>query len=111
MERKHVFILREDMYHEWSWENGATNLIFVSHNVYEVVNKLREYLQMELLEDENRILENIYGKTDIDEIITDTIDMFCKNAQSVGVDVYTNKDNHDNGVNFGTFVIEKMEVE
>ena len=34
MERKIIYILREDMYHEWSWENGATNLICVSHNIY-----------------------------------------------------------------------------
>ena len=111
MENKIVYILREDFYDEWSWECGATNFIMVSNNLYCAIDKLREYLKMELEEDSNRILENLYGKTDIDEIISDTIELFCKNAQSVSVDVYTNELNYSNGRNFGTFVIEKMEVE
>ena len=111
MERKLVYILREDFYDEWSWECGATNLIFVSHNLYDVIDKLKYYMKMELEEDKERILENLHGKTDIDEIITDTIELFCKNQQSVSVDVYTNEDNYHNGRNFGTFVIERFEVE
>ena len=74
MERNYVFILREDMYDEWAWENGATNLICVSHNMYEVVDMLREYLKMELVEDENRIFGDYYGAREIDNIITNTIE-------------------------------------
>lgn len=110
MGRNYVFILREDMYDEWAWENGATNLICVSHNMYEVVDVLREYLKMELVEDENRIFGDYYGTREIDNIITNTIELFCKNHQCVSVDVYTNEDNYSNGRNFGTFVIEKMEM-
>lgn len=111
MERKIIYILREDMYHEWSWENGATNLIYVSHNMYEVVDRLKQYMKMELMEDSERVLENVYGKHDIDEIVKDTIDIFCKNGQFASVDVYINEDDYQSGKNSGTFVIEKMEVE
>ena len=49
-------------------------------------------------------------REEIDNIITNTIELFCKNHQCVSVDVYTNEDNYSNGRNFGTFVIEKMEM-
>lgn len=106
-----VYILREDFYDEWSWECGATNLIGVSNNVYTIIDKLKYYMQLELAEDKERIVENLYGKTDIDDIITDTIELFSKDRQSVSIDVYTNEDNHNNGRNFGSFVIERLEVE
>lgn len=108
---KEIYVLREDFYDEWSWECGATNLICVSNNVYTIVDKLKYYMQMELAEDKERILGNLCGKTDIEEIITDTIELLCKGNQSVSIDVYTNKDNYNNGRNFGAFVIERFEVE
>ena len=27
---EYVYVLREDMYNEWSWENGATDIICLS---------------------------------------------------------------------------------
>lgn len=107
---EYVYILREDFYNEWSWECGATHLLYVSTDKYYVVDKLRECLNLELSEDKDRILENLYGKTDIDNIITDTIEILVKNGDIVNVDVYVNKDDYDNGKNSATFVIEKMGI-
>ena len=37
---EYVYILREDMYHEWAWENGADTIISVSHKLYHILNDL-----------------------------------------------------------------------
>ena len=46
---EYVYVLREDMYNEWAWENGATNLISVSHNLDIILKDLRKHLVMEKL--------------------------------------------------------------
>ena len=33
-----MYLLREDMYNEWSWDNGATDIICLSNNA-EIIEK------------------------------------------------------------------------
>lgn len=106
--KKFVYVLREDMYHEWAWENGATNLIAVSDCIDTIINYLRTYLNMELSEDDERILD--YPNAIIDDIITGAINDL-ENNHNVYIDVYIDEENYDNGRNHGAFVIEKREVE
>lgn len=102
-----VYVLREDMYHEWLWENGATNLIMVSDNIETITCELRKYLNMELEEDNERILQD--KDMSIDDII-DNARAMLEDGHVAYVDVYINDYNYNNGCNHGTFVIERMEV-
>lgn len=56
MEMEYIYVLREDMYNEWAWENGATNLISVSYNLDTILKDLKKCLIMEKQEDEKRII-------------------------------------------------------
>lgn len=37
-----MYLLREDMYNEWSWENGATDIICLSNNTEIIEKKLQK---------------------------------------------------------------------
>lgn len=102
-----VYVLREDMYHEWAWENGSTNLIAVSDDIETIICELRTYINLELGEDDERIVQN--KGTSVDEIIKSANDDLM-NGKNVYIDIYTNEENYNNGYNNGTFVIEIMVV-
>ena len=74
-----MYLLREDMYNEWSWENGATDIICLSKNINTILNmfenKVEEYLK------ENRLIET-YIITEIEEKL--------KNKENVYLDIYEN---------------------
>ena len=105
---RYVYVLRLDFYHEWAWENGASNLIMVSDNIETITSKLKSYLEQELLEDNERIIES--SDISIDELIDNAIEKLnC--GKNVYVDIYLNDLNYDNGCCHGTYIIEKMGVE
>lgn len=104
-----IYVLRQDMYNEWAWENGATNLICVSYDIDIIVNKLKEYCKYEIDIDSNRIIDDPDMKLDM---LIDLIKGSLRNgSNNEYVNVYVNLDDYNNGKESGTFVIEKMKIE
>ena len=107
---EYVYILREDMYNEWAWENGATNLISVSHNLDTILKDLRKHLVMEKEEDKERILGDDIENQDIDNIIQN-VKFELSRASVSSVVIYVNEEDYDNGKESGVLIIEEMRVE
>ena len=95
-----MYLFREDMYNEWSWENGATDIICLSNNINTILNmfedKVEEYLK------ENRFIET-YIITEIEEKL--------KNKENVYLDIYENEEDFNNGKNMATLVVSYEKVE
>lgn len=104
--KNYIYILREDFYLEWAWECGATNLICVSYDKETILKELEKVLKYELSEDNEIIFNNHDNITDTIKNISEDFDLH----NEFSVDVYTNENNYENGMNYGTFIIEKMEV-
>lgn len=109
MEMEYIYVLREDMYHEWAWENGATNLISSSYNLDTILKDLKRYLIMEKNEDEERIIGDDINNQNIDNITYHAHETLV-NSSIYSVNVYTSKGNYSNGRESGCLVIEKIEV-
>lgn len=107
---EYVYVLREDMYNEWAWENGATNLISVSHNLDTILKDLRKYLIMEKEESEERILGCDIENQNVDSIMQN-VEFELSRASVSSVDIYVNEEDYDNGKESGVLIIEKMRVE
>lgn len=105
--KEYVYILREDMYNEWAWENGATNLISVSHNLKTILEDLREHLRIE--QEEERIIGEDLKNQDIDRIMKD-VELELSKASETFVTIYVNEEDYDDGRESGILVIEKMRV-
>lgn len=104
-----VYILRQDLYNEWAWENGATNLICVSYDIDYIVNKLKQYCEYEIDIDNNRIIDD--PDMNLDTLIN-LIKCSLRNGSNCEyINVYVNLDDYNNGKESGTFVIEKMNIE
>ena len=102
-----VYILREDMYNEWSLECGATNLISVSYNLDTILEDLRKYIIFEKEEDEERIVNN--KNQDIDDILQNVkFELFKSGSSSVCI--YVNEEDYDNGKESGVLVIQEMRL-
>lgn len=97
-----IYVLREEMYNECAWENGACDLKGVYDSKEKALQALKFYLQNEL--DSNEELVTEYGRN-VDECIEDIRinDDFDFGSY---VDVYENKQKLDNGCNCSRFVIE-----
>ena len=105
---KEIYILREDLYNEWAWENGATNLIVATYDINIVVDKLKTYCLWELDEDNDRIIEDV--DLPLDSVIERVKTNLEKGSNIEKVSVYENMKDWGNGVDNAVFVIEKMEV-
>lgn len=105
-----VYVLRQDLYNEWAWENGATNLICVSKDIDFIVEKLKKYCQYEIDSDiDNRVLEEPHITLNklIERIKTD----LEKGSTIEKVSVYESLMDYENGKDNGVFVIEQREIE
>jgi hypothetical protein len=106
---KEIYILREDLYNEWAWENGATNLIVTTYDINIVVDKLKTYCLYELESDiDNRILEEPH--ITLNNLIERVKTNLEKGSNIEKVSVYESLMDYENGKDNGVFVIEKMEV-
>lgn len=106
---EYVYILREDMYHEWAWENGATNLISVSHNLDTILEDMKKHLIMEKEEDKERVIGYDIENQDIDSIMQN-VEFELSRGNISSVAIYVNKEDYDNGKESGVLVIEEMRV-
>ena len=62
-----MYLFREDMYNEWSWENGATDIICLSKNFKTIMKHLEQVL--ESYSKDNRINIDYYCTIKIQGII------------------------------------------
>lgn len=104
---EYIYVLREDMYNEWAWECGATNLVSVSYNLDTILKDLKRCLTIEKEESKERILGEDFENQDIDTIVKN-VDL--KSSNSYSINIYVDKEDYDNGKESGTLVIEKMEI-
>ena len=105
----YIYVLRLDLYNEWAWENGATNLICISYNIDTIVDKLKKYCNYELEEDNRRIIDDIGA--DIDILIETKKELLLQGYNCINISVYENEDDFDNGKDNGVFVVEKIKIE
>ena len=109
MEMEYIYVLREDMYNMWAWENGATNLISVSYNLDTILKDLKKCLIMEKQEDEKRIIGEKVNDQNIDNIIQNaSVELI--NSSIYSVNIYIDKEDYNNGKESGVLIIEKMRV-
>ena len=102
-----IYVLRQDLYNEWAWENGATNLICVSYDIDIIVDKLKQYCGYELLED--FIVDDPDLKLDM--LINLVRGSLINGSNHEHINIYVNLEDYNNGKESGTFVIEKMNIE
>ena len=60
-----MYLFREDMYNEWSWENGATDIICLSKNYKTIMEHLEQVL--ENYKKDNRIIEQYRDNISLEE--------------------------------------------
>lgn len=106
---EYAYILREDMYHEWAWENGATNLISVSHNLDTILEDMKKHLIMEKEEDKERVIGYDIENQDIDNIMQN-VEVELSRANVSSVAIYVNEEDYNNGKESGALIIEEMRV-
>lgn len=106
---EYVYILREDMYNEWAWENGATNLISVSYNLDTILEDMKKHLIMEKEEDKERIIGYDIENQDIDSIIQN-VEFELSRGNISSIAIYVNEEDYDNGKESGVLIIEEMRV-
>lgn len=92
-----LYVLRIDNYNEWSWENGACNLMGVYDTKEKALTDLLKYINIDM--DEGRYLD--YTTQDWCDYKNDN------ERENFYIDIYENKNDYDNGRNMGTYVIEK----
>lgn len=99
-----MYLLREDMYHEWSWENGATDIVCLSNNAETIHNALNEILN----EYKNRdcIIEQYRDDVDLLKQIKNIKGTNC----GVYIDIYEDENDYDNGKNMSTIVVSYEKV-
>lgn len=101
-----MYLFREDMYNEWSWENGATDIICLSKNYKTIIEHLEQVL--ESYKKDNRIIEQYRDNISLEE----QIKRLAKNNDSgVYIDIYENEEDYSNGKNMATLVITYERVE
>ena len=97
-----MYLLREDMYNEWSWENGATEIICLSNNINVIFNKLKDEIKEH--KNNDRIVE-IYDYENDEDIIN-----ALKEKKDIYIDIYEDSEDYDNGKNMATLTITYEEV-
>lgn len=104
--KEYIYVLREDMYHEWAMENGATNLISVSYDIDTILKDLKYYLSLEKQENNARIIGDDIENQDINKIASD----INLDSGVCYINIYENDNCYSNGIESSCFVIERMEV-
>lgn len=100
-----MYLLREDMYNEWSWENGATDIIVLSKNYKTIMKYLNEELNRQ--KEQNRIIEQYRDEIPLEE----QVKRLASNYDSgVYIGVYETEQDYDNGKNNATYVISYEKV-
>lgn len=103
---EYVYVLREDMYNEWSWENGATDIICLSKNYKTIMNYVNDELDIQRGHD--RIIEQYKDNISLEEQIKGLAD---NNDSGVYIDIYENEEDYSNGKNMATLVVSYEKVE
>ena len=113
---KYIYIIREDMYKDWSWECGACELLGASENKNTAIQIFKKAILNEAsINDGDNIFDMddlVYGKDIsccLDEYIKDVDKELDSNP--VYLDIYTSEYDYDNGSNSGTIVIEKIRID
>ena len=114
-EKDFVYVLREDLYNEWAWENGASNLICICDNLKTLEQKLKEQLVKEVEESDERILEfsswKVGNMQSIGAMTKYAIDELYCGKNEIHILVYENKEDYDNGKDNANIVISKVKIE
>lgn len=100
-----MYLLREDMYNEWSWENGATDIICLSNNAETIEKELKE--RLDEYKNRNYIIEFYRDDTTLLEQIKRIKN---KGISAVYIDIYENQEDYDNGRNMATFVVSDEKI-
>ena len=101
-----MYLLREDMYNEWSWENGATDIICLSKNYKTIMEHLEQVL--ESYSKDNRIIEQYKDNISLEEQVKRLAN---NNDSGVYIDIYENEEDFNNGKNMATLVVSYEKVE
>lgn len=107
-----MYLLREDMFHEWAWENGATEIICLSNNVETIYNNL--YKRIKDYESRGYIIEPKIDNVGLLKQIKDIImQKVVKGIEDCGVyiDIYTSQEDFENGKNMATLTVTHHKVE
>ena len=100
-----MYLLREEMYNEWSWENGATDIICLSNNAETIEKELQE--RLDEYKNRNYIIEFYRDDTTLLEQIKR---IKGKGTSAVYIDIYENQEDYDNGRNMATFVVSDEKI-
>lgn len=101
-----MYLFREDMYNEWSWENGATDIICLSKNYKTIMEHLEQVL--ENYKKDNRIIEQYRDNISLEEQVKRLAN---NNDSGVYIDIYENEEDYSNGKNMATLVVSYERVE
>ena len=88
------------MYNEWSWENGATDIICLSKNYKTIMEFLND--NIDIHKGHNRIIEQYRDNTSLEEQVKK---LASNNDSGVYIDIYENEEDYNNGKNMATLVI------
>lgn len=114
-EKNVVYVLREDLYNEWAWENGASNLICICDSIEKIKQKLKEQLIQELEDDDDRILEfddmKIGDMQNVRAMATYAIDDLICGKDEIHILVYENKEEYENGKNNAEIIVSQIEIQ
>lgn len=101
-----MYLFREDMYNEWSWENGSTDIICLSKNYKTIMNYVND--ELDIQKGHNRIIEQYKDNISLEE----QIKRLANNDDSgVYIDIYENEEDYENGRNMATYCITYEKVE
>lgn len=100
-----MYLLREDMYNEWSFENGATDIIMLSNNAKTIEKELQE--RLDEYKTKNYIIEFYRDDTTLLKQIERIKD---KGTSAVYIDIYENENDYDNGKNMATYVVSYHKI-
>lgn len=101
-----MYLFREDMYNEWSWENGATDIICLSKSYKTIMKHLEQVL--ESYSKDNRIIEQYRDNISLEEQVKRLAN---NDDNGVYIDIYENEEDYSNGKNMATLVVSYERVE
>lgn len=101
-----MYLFREDMYNEWSWENGATDIIVLSKNYETIMKYLNDELDRQ--KGHNRIIEQYRDDISLEEQVKR---LAIHNDYGVYIDIYESDEDYNNGKNMATYCITYERVE
>ena len=100
-----LYVLRFDMYHDWSYENGACDLMGVYDSWLKALDELKKLLLVE--QDVGRYLQ-LGHHNNVDEFINSMKERVSDiDTTPCVVDVYKTEGSYLTGFNDGSYIIEK----